>query len=92
MSVPAERYQKLKGDFGGWVNPPNAGAFPLGVILNLKSAFLSQPDRLPPGRYRLHLALYAENADAVRKTLTVAWSGQWSEIEADFFRECVVRG
>ena len=91
LSVPAEQYQKFKMDnWGGWVNPPDTPPFPLGVILNVKSAFFSQPDRLPAGRYSLHLALYAENASSVRKTLTLAWSGTWKADEDAFFKECVV--
>jgi hypothetical protein len=91
LSVPAEQYQKFKMELGGgWVNPPETPLFSLGVILNVKSAFFSQPDRLPTGRYRLHLALYCENAAKVTKTLTVAWSGAWKDDEDAFFKECVV--
>jgi len=90
LSVPAERYQKLKTDFGVWVNPPHVAPFPLGVILNVKSAFFSRPDSLPPGKYRLHLVVYSENAAKVEKSLDLAWSGIWKDEEKDFFRECVV--
>lgn len=90
LSVPGERYQKLKADLDGWVNPPRTAPFPLGVILNVKSSFFSQPNRLPPGKYRLHLAVYSENAAKVEKSLNLAWSGKWKDEEKDFFRECVV--
>jgi hypothetical protein len=91
LSVPALEYQTFKiNNWGGWVDPPDTPPFPLGVILNVKSAFFSQPDRLPPGRYRLHLALYAENATSVRKSLMLAWSGVWKADEDAFFNECVV--
>jgi hypothetical protein len=45
---------------------------------------------LPPGKYRLHLALYSENAATVRTSLTLAWSGVWKDDEDAFFMECVV--
>jgi hypothetical protein len=91
LSVPSESYQKAKVQtIGGWVDPPGLAPFPLGVILTLRAAFFSQPDRLPPGRYRLHLAIYAENADTIRPALTLAWSGEWRDDEDSFFRECVV--
>ena len=89
--MPSERYQGLKTQAtGGWVDPPGVAAFPLGVILNVRAAFFSQPDRLPPGKYRIHLAVYSENANTSHTTLTLAWSGQWRDEEEAFFRECVV--
>jgi hypothetical protein len=93
LSVPGERYQKFKSDLvGDWIKPPDAPAFPVGVRLNVKSAFFSQPNRLPAGKYRLHLAVYSENAETIRKTVTLASSGSWKDDEDAFFRECVVRG
>jgi hypothetical protein len=92
LSVPGNEYQKMKLSLGGgdWVSPPDVPDFPLGVILNSKAAFFSQPNRLPAGKYRLHLALYSENADTRRTSLSLAWSGHWKEDEDSMFKECVV--
>lgn len=89
LKVPAERFQKFEAESGTRVNPPHSAAFPLGLILNLQSSFFSQPDRLPPGKYRLYVALFAENAAEVRLAVDVSWSGRWKDSESEFFLECV---
>jgi hypothetical protein len=92
LSVPGREYQQMKMSLGGgdWVNPPDTPDFPLGVILNSKAAFFSQPNRLRSGKYRLHLALYSENAETRRTTVSLAWSGNWKDDEDSMFKECVV--
>ena len=90
LTVPAERFQKISARSGFWLKSQNPSSSPLSIILNLKAAFFSQPNRLTAGEYRLHVALFAENAAEVRITLHVNWSGRWKEAEGEFFRECIV--
>ena len=76
--------------YGAYVDPRYSPSFDLGLVLSVKTAFFSQPNRLPPGKYRIDLAVYSENADKVTKSLFVAWSGVWKPVEGELFRECVV--
>ena len=61
-----------------------------GLKLNTKTALYSQPNWLSPGKYRLELTAYAENAKEARLLLDVAWSGTWQRDETLMFNECVV--
>jgi hypothetical protein len=91
LSIPSAVFQKTHRDlFGAYVDPQHSPSFDLGLVLSVKSAFLAQPNRLPPGHYRIDIAIYSENADKVTKSLFVAWSGVWQPLEAEMLRECVV--
>lgn len=90
FTIPNEQTQKVHRDLhGAYVDLQGAPPFDLGVVLNVKSAFFSQPSRLPPGKYRLDLSVYSENADRVQRSVYVAWSGNWRTTEQEMFRECV---
>lgn len=75
------------GDLIEWPDTPRAGN---GLKLNTKTALYSQPNWLSPGKYRLELTAYAENAKEARISLDVVWSGNWQREEAAMFNECVV--
>ena len=91
FSLPSASFQKVYRDlYGAYVDPRYSPSFDLGLVLSVKTAFFSQPNRLPPGKYRIDLAVYSENADKVTKSLFVAWSGVWKPVEGELFRECVV--
>ncbi len=47
----------------------------------------SQIAYLRPGRYRIGIAVYAENAETDRKELEISWSGTWADTEEQMFRE-----
>lgn len=91
LTIPNAPYQRVQRDmYGAYVDPEYSPAFDLGVILTVRAAFLSQPNRLPPGKHRIDIAVYSENADKVTKRLYVTWSGVWRMVENEMFRECVV--
>jgi hypothetical protein len=90
LTLPDREAQEILSATGNYVNPPDAADFPIGIVICTKAAFFSQPNRLPPGRYRLTVAIYSENADTVRASFDVAWSGTWKHDERDIHRECVV--
>ena len=90
FTVPSARLQSIQSQAGSYVNYPTAPAFPLGIVLSVKTAFFSQPNRLGPGKYRLDLAIYSENAPTLRSTVFVVWSGNWKDTEDKMFRECVL--
>ena len=90
LSVPDREAQQAFGAMGGYVDPPEMPSYPLGVVICVKAAFFSQPNRLPPGKYRIQVAIYSENADTVRAVFDLAWSGAWKRDERDIHQECVI--
>ena len=91
FTVPAAPYQRLmRGMFGAYIDPQGTPEFDVGLVLCVKSAFFSQPNRLPAGRYRIALVIYSENAPTARQSLYVAWTGEWRDSEEDMFRACVL--
>ena len=91
LYVPSQRYQDLLGPHDTYVNPPESGDFNLGAILNVKAAFYVQPNRLPPGKYKIDVAVYSENAEEVRRSFLVNWTGKWQDREQDMFQELVIQ-
>jgi len=63
----------------------------LGLVISGTIPFYSQPNRLPPGQYRIRVAIFAENTDAVRGSFEIDWPGQWHDDEATMFATCKVR-
>jgi len=53
-------------------------------------AFFSQWDSLVPGRHKLTVGIYSENAHHVSRTFNIAWSGKWQVAERDMYREIVI--
>ncbi|MDO8682340.1 MAG: hypothetical protein Q7N50_02520, partial [Armatimonadota bacterium] len=87
--IPNKKCQE-KHSTVAYVNPPDGENFDLGIILNVKAAFYSQPNRLPPGRYKIDIAIYSENAKTILRSFVISWSGNWRENEENMFREIVV--
>lgn len=52
--------------------------------------FFAQWDCLVPGKHRVTVAVYSENARPVRRTFNIAWSGQWEATEQVMYRELVI--
>jgi len=91
LSIPSVAFQRVHRDlFGAYVDPQYSPSFDLGLVLSVRAAFFSQPNRLPPGRYRIDITIYSENADKVSMQLFISWSGVWKPVENEMFRECVV--
>lgn len=62
----------------------------LRFVLDLNQIFLSQPNCFPPGKYKLQIGLYSENADYQNEFFNISWSGKWSEEKDEMFREIVI--
>jgi len=88
--IPSESHQNKAIAQGGYVDPVDTNSFPLGIILCVKAAFYSQPNRLPPGKYKIDIGLYAENHKKISHSFKISWSGTWKNLEEEMFREIVV--
>jgi hypothetical protein len=64
---------------GSYVNPEGIKEYPVGIILDVKGALSCQPNRLPAGKYKIIVEIYAENAKKITKEFVITWSGQWKE-------------
>jgi hypothetical protein len=91
VTIPDAAAQRTFEMFGGYVPLPSDNTYSCGLVLCTKAAFYSQPNRLPPGTYRLKVAVFSENAAPVRASFDVAWSGRWQDDEILMFNECSVR-
>jgi len=90
FQIPSAKYQATDLARFGYVDPPGFNVYPLGAILSVKAAFYSQLNRLPPGTYRVDVAIYSENSREVRRNFIVSWSGNWRDDEEGMFREIVI--
>lgn len=88
--IPSAQLQKMESDAKRYVDPVDSQPFDVGVVLNVKTAFHSQPNRLSPGKYRVDVAIYSENAKTIRKEFQISWTGHWKNSESLMFREVVV--
>ena len=75
---------------GSYVDPQESGEFDLGVVVDVKQILFAQPNRLPPGKYRLDIVVYSENANEARRSFVVTWSGKWKDDEVNMFKELVI--
>ena len=50
----------------------------------------SQPNSLVPGKYKVKIVFYSENAPAIEMFLEIVWSGKWMENESEIFKEFVI--
>lgn len=93
FNIPARRTQELMRQNMTYnlVAPAESGELDLGIILNVKAAFYSQPNYLPEGRYKVDVAIYSENAQTIRRIFIIAWSGNWRDSEENMFKEVVVK-
>jgi hypothetical protein len=90
-NIPSQMLQALELPTGKYVNPLDNEEFDLGLILNVKTAFHSQPNRLPAGKYRISVAIYSENTKTIRTIFEISWTGIWKNNEDAMFREAVIR-
>jgi hypothetical protein len=88
LFVPSAAYQS--SNMAAYVNPPDRAVFSLGAILSVRAAFYSAPNRLPAGRYQIHVAVYSENRKEARRSFTLSWSGAWRDSEEEMFRQLVI--
>lgn len=52
--------------------------------------FFSQRDCVSPGRAKIKISIYSENAPKCEKYFQIVWSGNWKDREQDMFREIVI--
>jgi hypothetical protein len=91
LTIPDDRALEMIGMRGGYVSLGHDESPTSGLVLCTKAAFYSQPNRLPPGAYRLKVAVFSENADPVRASFEVAWSGSWQAQPERMLAQCTVR-
>jgi len=72
------------------VNPKDTSPFDLGFILSVKTIFFSQPNRFPPGEYKIMVAVFSENSPKITQTFKVIWSGKWEDTEDAMLKEAVL--
>jgi len=53
--------------------------------------FFSQQDCVLPGKAKIKISLYSENAPKVEKYFEISWSGKWEDKESAMFREFMIR-
>lgn len=88
--IPSAQLQAIEFNAGKYINPRDSEQFDVGVVLDVKTAFYSQPNRLPAGRYRVAVAIYSENSKTIRKSFQISWTGVWKNAETEMFREAVI--
>lgn len=79
ISVPEDRAQKAMAGLYVSLEPFPKEA--LGMVISGTIPFYSQPNRLPPGKYRFKVAIFSENADTVRSSIDIDWRGEWHDVE-----------
>ena len=87
--IPSANFQSQVLQQGAYVDPVDTPSYPLGIILCVKAAFFSQPNRLPPGRYCISVGIFSENNKKISRTFKISWSGNWKNIEEEMFKEIV---
>lgn len=62
----------------------------LKFIFDTPIKFFSQRDCVSPGKAKIKIGVYSENAPKCERIFQVAWSGNWKDPEEDMFREIVI--
>lgn len=52
--------------------------------------FFSQRDCISPGKAKIKISIYSENASKCERYFIIEWFGNWKEKEQDMFREIVI--
>lgn len=90
LNIPWNEYQELLQKNGQIIDLEEADKSDLGILLCVKTVFFAQPNRLLPGRYKIEVAIYSENARIFKKTFTISWTGKWKDTELNMFKEIVI--
>jgi|GEM_PF-299238 hypothetical protein len=51
----------------------------------------SQWDCLVPGKYKIQISVYSDNAEKLTRKFEIVWSGVWKDKEPDMFKELVIK-
>ncbi len=73
-----------------FLDVPGRGDNALRMLLDEVSYPYSQPNCLAPGKYRLKIVVYSQNAPTVVAWLEVDWTGRWQDAQSDMLRELVI--
>jgi hypothetical protein len=90
FNIPSKTFQEWRNSKHAYVNPMDTQPFILGLILDVKAAFFSQPNRLPPGQYKIVIGVFSENCPKITQVFKVSWSGNWKDTEDVMLKEAVV--
>lgn len=52
--------------------------------------YYSQWDCLSPGKYKIVVSVYSENAKKITRQFDLSWSGKWKDEDKDMFSELVI--
>ena len=52
--------------------------------------YFSQQDCILPGKAKIKISVYSENALKIEKYFQIFWSGKWKDLESDMFKEIVI--
>ena len=90
FNIPSKEFQKWRLSEKAYVNPSDTRPFDLGIILDVKAAFFSQPNRLPAGQYKIVVGVFSENSPKITQSFKISWSENWKDTEEEMFKEAVV--
>ena len=62
----------------------------LKFLFDINPKFYSQRDCVSPGKAKIKVAIYSQNARKHEKYFSIAWSGRWKDREEDMFKEIVI--
>ena len=52
--------------------------------------YFSQQDCILPGKAKIKISVYSENAPKIEQYFQIYWSGKWKDLESDMFKEIVI--
>jgi hypothetical protein len=87
ISEAAFQQQKEPSKFVG-ITPEQQNT--LKLRFDTPFVFFAQWDSLVPGKHRVTVAVFSENAPPARRTFNVAWSGKWQATEQAMYKEIVI--
>lgn len=59
-------------------------------IFEFPERYYSQQDCLPPGRYKIEVSVYSNNAKKTSCKFLLSWTGKWEGKEEDMFNELIL--
>jgi len=60
-------------------------------VFELPERYYSGLDCLIPGKYKLVVSVYSNNAKKTTRQFNLSWTGKWQDEESDMFNELVIR-
>jgi len=81
---PDNKFQSVFKSFSGKDESSNK------FIFELPERYFSQWDCLTPGKYKILISVYSNNAKKVSRLFSLSWTGKWEDAETDMFNELVI--